>query len=128
MHSIHRKIMTISVVAIICTVSALVAWIKTVPTSIDEARMANFPLVLALNAYKQKTGHYPKMIAEIKEVIRTFDPLPFKKYEQGNKECITTMSYCVGSDGEYEINFSAGGPYTVCTFHSKGGLDFICHD
>lgn len=111
---------------VLCAMTALIVWLKFAPTDLEKVRADHLPLILALNAHKEKTGHYPKKIEELKISTPQFDPSPFAGYDRSD-ECVSSPCYELKKNGRYSIGIYVGLDIW-CWFQSDEDIDFKCQD
>jgi len=88
-------------------------------SNVDRMRSKYFPLIMALEIHKEKTGSYPLKFSEMKQTVPKFNIDPFLTMDKRSEDCIETNDiYCKRNEGK----LWAGHFVIAETFH----IDLIC--
>jgi len=100
-------------------------------STVDRMRSKYFPLIMALEIHKEKTGDYPLKFTELKQTVPKFNINPYLNMDKRSEACIETNDiYCKrAEDTLWPGKFVLSETFDidlVCRFVLGVSTDFEC--
>ena len=100
-------------------------------SDVERMRSKYFPLIMALEIHKAKTGQYPLKFIELKKTVPSFDIKPCQDLDKRSEGCIETDDiYCRRNEGDlWEGSFVIAETFhidLICRFILGFSTDFVC--